>query len=358
MAHIDQALDVSYGTLQDIRRKTPPLTYAYSTFRFWNSFWRGGVKTVGDELEGHITLDTEGNARHSDWWADDATVKKNINAKYTLDWVHAENSMSWNLLEFDINSSPARIYNVWQQQYNACVRDLIEHMFGIIFTGPISASDVDRPYAINDWLTMGADGAAGSWVGYSGHYNDGSTPGATFNRGGIASSSSSNARWASWYADHDGDLDDSLLTILDGATMDLGFEGPTVPETLPIDKCKFAMYTTKNVRQKLNLFYAKSDDQMGYRRDSHFGTPTFNSIPMIHTPPLDTANVSVYGTDPIIGINHSLLYPVILRNWNFKITRTRDSKKHNVMTLFMDVAYQIWCENPRHSGFLISEQPE
>jgi hypothetical protein len=356
MAHLDQALDIAYGTLQDIRRKTPPLTYAYSTYMFWNSFWKGAVKTVGDQLEGYITLDSEGNARHSGWWDDDSTVKKNINKKFTADWVHAEGSMAWNLIEMDINSSPARIYNAWEQQYNACCRDIVEHMFPILFTGQTSSSDVDRPMGIGSILTLGTDGSTGGWTGYSGHYNDGSTPGATFNRYGIASSASSNSRWASWYADHDGDLDDSLLTILDGATMDLNFQAPTVPDGLPIDKCQFALYTTKNVRQKLNLFYAKSDDNMGYRPRDHFGVPSFNGIPMVYVPPLDTANVSIYGTDPIFGINHKLLYPVVLKGWNFKITKRPDSNKHNVMTLFMDIVYQLWCENPRHAGFCISQQ--
>lgn len=356
MAHLDQALDIAYGTLQDIRRRTPPLTYAYSTYSFWNSFWKSNVKTVGDVLEGYITLDSEGNARHSGWWDDDSTVKKNINKRFTADWVHAEGSMAWNLIEMDINSSPARIYNAWEQQYNACCRDLVEEIFPVLFTGQTSSSDENRPMGIGSILTIGTDDSTGGWTGYDGHYNDGSTPGATFNRYGLASSASSQSRWASWYADHDGDLDDSLLTILDGATMDLNFQAPIVPKGLPVDKCAFSMYTTKNVRQKLNLFYAKSDDNMGYHPRSHFGVPTFNGIPMEYCPPLDTANTSVYGTDPIFGINHNLLYPVVLKNWNFKITKRPDSNKHNVMTLFMDVVYQLWCENPRHAGFLINQQ--
>lgn len=97
---------------------------------------------------------------------------------------------------------------------------------------------------------------------------------------------------------------------------------------------------------------------MGYRPDQYNGAmPAFNSIPMVWTPPLDTANVSVYGTDPIIGINSNLLYPVVLRNWNFKISKRPDSNKHNVMTLFMDLVYQLFCENPRHAGMLISNHP-
>jgi hypothetical protein len=355
---LDQALDISYATMEDIRRKNPPLTYAYTTYAFWNRWWKGAQKSQGgDILEGHITLDTEGNARHSGLWAADATVKKNINTKFTIPWRHADGSMAWNFIELDINSGPARIYNVWDQQYKSCVRDLVDEMFTAVLTGPTSSSDNDLPYSMFDWLTIGTDGSTGGFTGYSGHYNDGSTPGATFNRGGIASSATSNARWASYYADHDGNIDDSLLQILDEACRKLNFQAPSTPEALDVDKVNFALYSTNNVAKKLNAFYAKSDDNMGYRPEGYQGVePAYKGIPLVYVPPLDTANTSVYGTDPILGMNHNLIYPVVHTNWNFKISKRPDSNRHNVMTLWMDVLYAVFCENPRSAGFLVNQQ--
>ena len=360
MISFDQALDISYGTLQRIRRKKPPLTYAYTTYATWNVWWKSGMQeTGGDKLEGHITLGSEDNARHSGFWAQDSTQKKNINERYRLSWKHADNSMAWNFIEMDINRAPERIYNVWEQQYNACMRDLIDDMFRVMFTGPTSSTDQDNPYSVFSWMSLGTEGSTGGFTGYSGRYNDGSTPGTTFNKGGIASSATVNPLWASYYADHDGNLDDSLLLILDEATRKLNFQAPQSPKGLPMDTCKFALYTNNNVIKNLKQFKANSDDNMGFRDDVYYGSnaATFNRIPMVYTPPLDEANVSVYGTDPILGLNHDLLYPCILKNWNFKIAKRPDCNRHNVMTLWMDTVYQIWCENPRHAGFLVSQHP-
>jgi len=359
MALIDKALDISYATLQDIRTKTPPMTYAYSTYAFWNAWWKNAVKTSGDVLEGMAVLGSEGNARHSGHWDDDSTVKKNITQRYRTNWVHADGSMVWNLIEMDINQSPNRIYDYWKTQYDACVRDLIDdELFPMIFTGKTSSTDENRPISVLQWLRLGTQSSTGGWTGYSGRYNDGSTPGTAFDVAGIASSSSVNPGWASYYADHQGNIDDSLLLILDNATLDLNFQAPVVPEKLPLDKISFGMYTSKNVITKLNQFYRKSDDNMGYRPNTYNGTiPSFNSVPLVYTPPLDTANVSVYGTDPIIGINSNLLYPTILKGWNFKISKQPVTNKHNVMSLFIDLEYQIFNNDPRKSGFLISNHP-
>ena len=353
-----QALDIGYGTLWDIRRKKPPLaTYAYSTYQFYNTFFKGNVKTVGKALEGHVTLDSEGNATHAGFWAQDALIKKNINSRYRLDWKLAYGGMLWNLIEQSINSKPAAIYDVWEQQYDSCVKDLVEELFDKIMVGPSSAADIDSPYGISTWLSQGTISTTGGFTGYYGCYNNGSgTPASSgFSKGGIASSATSNADWASYFADHDGNIDDSLLTILDEANRKLNFQPPVVPEKLPMERVTFAMYTNNNVIKKLNAFYAKADDQMGYRPNAHYGTPSFNRIPMVYCPPLDTANLDVYGTDPIFGLNHNVIYPVILRGWDFRITKRPDSNRHNVMSLFMDLVYQVWCNSsPKYAGYLIS----
>jgi len=321
----DQALDIGYGTLWDIRRKKPPLT-------------------------------------HAGFWAQDALIKKNINTRYRLDWKLAYGGMLWNLIEQSINSKPAAIYDVWQQQYDSCVKDLIEELFLKIIVGRSSSADGDSPYGISSWLSLGTNGNTGAFTGYRGCYNNGSgAPTAStdvFNKGGIASTATSNPDWASYFADHDGNIDDSLLTILDEANRKLNFQPPVVPEKLPMERVTFAMYTNNNVIKKLNAFYAKADDQMGYRPNAHYGTPSFNRIPMVYCPPLDSANLDVYGTDPIFGLNHNVIYPVILRGWDFRITKRPDSNRHNVMSLFMDLVYQVWCNtSPKYAGYLVTNSP-
>ena len=356
MAEINfsQALDIAYATLWDIRRKQPPLaTYAYSNYQFYNTFFKGNVKTVGKALEGHVTLESEGNATHSGFWSQDDLIKKNINQRYRLGWAKATGGMMWNLIEQDINQSPAQIYDVWKQQYDSCVKDMVEEVLDAVINGQTSSSDTNRPMSVFQWIGMGTTGSTGGFTGYYGCYNDGNTPGTAFNKGGINATTYTD--WANYFADHDGNTDDSLLTILDTATRKLNFQPPMIPEKLQVDKLNYACYTNDNVIKKLNAFFAKSDDNMGYRPDAHYGTPAFNRIPMVYCPPLDTANVSVYGTDPILGLNHNFIYPVILKNWDFRITKQPANLRHTVMELYMDLVYQIWCNSsPKYAGFLVT----
>lgn len=349
-----QALDVAYATLWDIRRKKPPLaTYAYSNYQFYNTFFKGNVKTVGKALEGHVTLDSEGNATHSGFWAQDDLIKKNINQRYRLGWAKASGGMMWNMIEQDINQSPAQIYNVWQQQYDSCVKDLVEEVLDAVINGRTSSSDENRPYSILQWIGLGTTGSTGGFTGYYGCYNDGSTPGTAFDKGGIDATTYTD--WANYFADHDGDISDSLLTIVDTATRKLNFQPPMMPEKLPVDRMLYALYTNDNVIKKLNAYFAKSDDNMGYHPSAHYNTPSINRIPLVYTPPFDTANTSVYGTDPILGLNHNFIYPVILRNWDFNITRQPASNRHTVMELYMDLVYQVWCNSsPKYAGFLVT----
>lgn len=350
-----QALDVKKGTLEAILRRSPPLaTYAYSTYQFWNTYFKGNVQYVGDKLVGNVTLSSEGNVSTGGFYSPDALVKKNINKKYELEWKRSSAGMLYSLIEQDINKSPLQIYNVTEQQEKSMVKDLVEEVMLNCLVGATSSSDEDSPYSVTNWLSLGTDGNTGGFSGYYSQYNDGSTTGASFLKGGINGSTYSD--WASYFSDHEGNIDDSLLTLLDLANLELNFQPPVIPRSLPMERVVFACYTNKNVISKLNAFYAKADDNMGYHPTSHYGTPVIsNGIPLVYCPPFNTANTSVYGTDPIIGINHNVLYPVILKDWNFRVATRPVADNHTMETLFMDLVYQNWCNSsPKYAGYMVT----
>lgn len=356
------ATDIWNATLQKIVTKMPALaTFAYTNYEFYNMFFRNALKVKGgDQLEGHITLDSEGNARLVGIWDQDTLKKSNIQKKYTADWRQAKGGMLWNLMETSINSGAEKIYDVFESQYKSAIKDIIETVYLTLLTGPTSSNDSDSPNSVFSWIPFGTQGSTGGWTGYSGHYNDGGgASAATFNRGGLESSASVNPGWASYYADHAGNIDESLLSILDTAVRKLNFKAPIIPQAIGQENglVNFSMYSTNNVMSKLNMFYAKSDDNMGYNRDSHWGTPTFKSIPFAYCDILDTARTSIYGTDPILGLNHSNIYPVIHQDWNFKEIDGKDPNRAVVLQKLIYLRYQIWCENPRYAGFLVSQHP-
>lgn len=364
-ADFDLALDYFNATLQNIITKKPALaTFAYRKWPLFNIFFQNAKKEKGgDSLEGHITLDSEGNAKLVGIWDQDTLIKKNINRKYTAAWRQAKGGLVWNLMETTINAGAQKIYDVLDTQYCSAMKDILEAIYLTLVTGPTGANDFESPNSINTWLRVGTASSTGGWTGYQSRYNDGSTPGTAYDTAGLASSSSVNTGWASYYADHLGNIDESLLTLLDTAVRKLAFQAPQVPGVkavgteLGLGLADFSMYTSDNVIKKLNTFYVKSDDNMGYRPDSHYGTPTFRSIPFSYVDLFDTARTSLYGTDPIFGINHSQLYPIIHQDWNFEELSGVDPTRAVVMQKLIYVRYQMWCENPQDAGFLISQHP-
>lgn len=355
---IEQATDVLQATLESIKKDSCPLTYLYSSYALFNSLWKDRMKVEGgDKVERFITLKDEGNAKHQGNWEKDTHNVINTDENIVVDWRRASSNFSYNTIEMDMNKGNAAIYNKVQNKYNNTIREVVDEVFEAALVTPSSASDKLNPQGLPAWLSIGTDDSTGGWTGYSARYNDGSTPGTAYNSGTIASSATSNARWASYYADHNGDIDDSLLVLLDRACRKLNFQGPTHPEKLPGPTFNFSLYSNDNIIGSLNLLYKQSDDQAGYRMSEHFGFPNFKGIPFTYCDMFDTANVSVYGTDPIFGINHELYYPVVLNNWDFKIGKPRSrDEQHVVLTVDVDLVYNYVCENRRRAGFLINQQ--
>jgi len=350
-----QAVDITHGTLQNIRKNSCPLTYLYNTYNFFNTFWKNRMKVQGGkEIEREIALVDEGNAGLKNRWADDTHNVKNITKKYKVDWRFAKGNYSYNWPEMDLNNGPEKIFDVLQLKYNNALREMSDAIYLACILSPTSSSDEDNPHGIMSWLPYGTDDATGSWCGTSGHYNDSS--GTSFDVGGISASTYS--RWASYYGDHNGDLDDSLLSQLDTATRKLHFEGPQFPEKIPgPSNQKFSLYSNDNVIKSVNLLYAKSDDQMGYRIGAHFGRPSFKGMTFEYVDILDTARTYQYGTDPIIGINHDLIYPVVHSGWDFKVHKpTKRDDNHLVLTGYIDLQFAIICDNRRRAGFLLNQQ--
>lgn len=359
-AEFAKALDVWNATLQHIMEAKPALeNFAYNKYDLFNVFFRYAKKVKGgDHLEGHITLDNEDNADFVGMWDQDTLAKKNIDSKYTLDWRQAKGGMLWNLMETSLNSGKEKIFDVIDQQYDSCYVDLIDKIYGRILTGPTSATDVKSPYSIFSWLPWGTAASTGGWTGYDGHYNDGgAASAATFDRGGLSCASGTRDNWASWSADHEGDLDDNLYTLLERAVRQLSFHAPTHPRKFGDDGAGvgYSMYTNDNVHSALSSLNAKSDDQFGYRVNEHYGIPSFKGIPFGYVDLFDTANTSVYGTNPIVGLNHNQIYPVVHPEWDFKELDVRDPNRAVVMQKLIYVMFNIWCRNPKRAGFLISQ---
>lgn len=358
---LQQAVDFANATLQHFAAKKPAMTYLYENYSALNDFFGSTIKVQGgDYIEDHVNLGDEGNAQHAGRWDEDTHNVVNIEKKYRTDWVLSKTNLSYNLIEQSLNAgAKEKIFDMVQNKYDNMCREWADDVVQKLISTPASSEDKLTPVGISGWLPLGTNGSTGGWTGYTADYGDTSA----FNVGGLSCSSSVNPRWASYYADHDGNIDDSLFLLLFKAMQKLNFHGPKVPKMLDLSTpgvdAKFDMYTSLNVQAQLAQLYAKADDQMGFRPQVHYGVPHFMNIPLNYWPILDTADTTRYGTDPIFGVNHQLLYPVVHSDWSWKITppiNRAPGGQHLVMTVYGDLLYAIHGRNRRHMGFLISQQ--
>ena len=85
--------------------------------------------------------------------------------------------------------------------------------------------------------------------------------------------------------------------------------------------------------------------------------PLPGAIRLVWVDILDTQRDSIYGADPIFGINLNTLYPTYLKGWNMTLTDNDNSNRHLVGQKFIDFGGHVWSDVPSKAGFLISQRP-
>ncbi len=356
--------DIFHGTLEKFMAKEPVLVHAYETYEDMNMYMKDHMQVTGDELKGFVTTGTVGNAGWSNPWAKDSLIVKNITKEYSLSpFKHLKGGMAFNKVEVSANSGPERIFDVVKHQYRKAKAEVVDSWRQAMWSGPSSAADVTSGYGIPTWLTLGTQLSTGGWTGYTSRYNDGNTPGTSFSTAGLASTAAVVPEFASYYADHQGDLDESMFRIVNEALMRQNFKAPVLLGVGGQPKVNYACFTTKNMILTLNQLYFKLNSQVGPSPMSGGYYPLSNTmvpgaIPLVWSDILDTAQVDLYGTDPIYGVNMTQLYPVYLKDWNFALSNDTASDRHLVEQRFIDYAGQpAWCDSRHHAGFLISNHP-
>jgi len=362
-------LDVLHGTLERFMIKEPPLTYAYETYEDLNIWMHPQIMQVtGDELKGFITTGTVGNAGAKNPWAEDSIVVKNITKEYGVTpYKHYNGAMAFNKMEVSANSGPEKIFDVVKLQYRKAKAELIDALRLAYWTGPTSAADVDAMYSIPCWLAMGTVSSTGGYTGYKARYNDaavaGGAAGTAFSKGGLNSTSTLNPEMANYFADHQGNLDESLMRLCNEAMMRLNFKPPRdVPDPVLARVNRYACFTSKNVMLTLNALYQKLNSNVGPNMFANGYYPLSmiplpGSIRLVWVDILDTQRDAIYGADPIFGINMNVLYPTYLKGWNMTLTNNDNSNRHLVGQKFIDFGGQTWCDVPSKAGFLITDRP-
>ena len=365
----EQNLDVIHGTLERFMIKEPPLTYAYETYEDLNIWMHPQIMQVtGDELKGFITTGTVGNAGAKNPWAEDSIIVKNITKEYSITpFKHYQGAMAFNKMEVSANSGPEKIFDTVKLQYRKAKAELIDALRLAYWTGPTSAADVDAMYSIPCWLPLGTNGSTGGYTGYKARYNDaavaGNVAGTSFSKGNLNSTAALNPEMASYYADHQGNIDESLMRIVNEALMRLNFSPPVdVPDPVLSKANRYACFSSKNVMLTLNVLYRALNSQVGPNMFANGYYPLSmiplpGAIRLVWVDILDTRRDAIYGADPIFGINMNTVYPTYLKGWNMRLTDNDNAGRHLVGQKFIDFGGQVFCDVPSKAGFLISDCP-
>lgn len=358
---IDHAIDVGYSTFAAHLKDDLQMTFADPNFQPLNVLF-DEHKTIldgGDEVKGWITLGDTGNFKHvSSGWEEDSDNTVNTDEEWKVNWTNATTNMSYSAIELAMcGDDDLKTYRYIDGKKQNMIREFAEGTRDKLFLSPTSSSDKTSPHGIPSWLPLGTSASTGGWTGYSARYNDGSTPGTAYNRGGIASTSSSNARYATAFASHAGNLGDNLNTLIDQMNIRTMFIPPTVPQSISEKSTQSnrRYFSSLVVISNLNQLLSKSDDKLGNLAKYH-GLTEYAGTPICYAKALDTANVSLYGTNPFYAVNMDWLDVRILRDRNFITTKPtpRDSY-HNIIKICMDLTYcVVGCRNPQRLGFLIT----
>jgi len=362
---IEQAIDLGYATLQAFDQDALQMTLKHPTYEVINKWFKGDKKVLdgGDVVKSYISLKDTGNAQHVRMYDTDTPNLANVDKEITVNWTHAQSSFSYSLKELAMNlGNKRRIYNLLKQRRDNCYREFGDLLEEAAWKTPSSASDDKQPHGIPAWLVQSdADGSTGDFTGYVGDYTVAvnSTESAYGTVGGIPCTSTTNARWANWYADHNNQLNDTILKTLRQAIRKTKFQTPIIAKQAIDPESSFSnfrLYTTSNMLDNLEEIAFKSDDRVGSDLGKYAGAVTFKNLPFVYVDSLDTPLKYVYGADPIFGVSHDHFNPVVLENENFRTNKPMNKVgQHNVMTVYIDLSYAYMCDNRRTGGFLISD---
>ena len=361
---IDQAIDLGYATLQAFEQDAVEVALKHQTYEVVNRWFAGDKKNLGGgkKVTWDLTVKDTGNGQHVNMYETDTPNVANVNVEGEVNWVHYQNSFSYSVKELAMNlGNKTRIFNLFKNRRMNCARESADDLEEAAWKTPASATDSRVPHGIPAWICQADTSAVtGEFEGYLPDYTTSTDAESAYTTiGGLACSSTTNARWANWYANHSNNLDDSLMKILRKAFRKTKFQTPRVagqaidPKS---DFSNFRLYTNSAVLDEIEELATKSDDRLGYDLGKYAGATIFKGIPFMYIDSLDTELTYVYGKNPIFGVNHNHFMPIVLANENFRWNKPMNKVgQHNVMTVYLDLSYAYVCKNRRSGGFLLSQ---
>jgi len=356
---MDQALDVGKSVFAAHKKDDLQMTFAETNYQALNDCF-GKDKTIlqgGDQIKSWITLKDTGNAKMSGTgWEEDAHNTVNVNTEVISKWRQATTNTDYSRIELGYcQDDKLRTYRYLQGQQLNMFREFADMLYEKIWTTPVNAADKLNPEGIAAWLSMGTD-TEGGFTGYQAQY---SGAGTAYDIGGVSCAADDKPRWASYYGNHNGELGDNLIDLIDLAMMKTKFNPPIIPQKVdnPTNMHNFRFFTNAKIRRNINALLRKSDDRIGSDLAKYSGVPFYQGIPVIWVEPLDTNQAYSWDADPLFGVHMDYFKTYISKANNFVISppKARDGQ-HNIISVFLDLSFTFHCVNRQRLGFLLSNR--
>jgi len=359
-----QAIDLCTATLAKFNQDDVAQYLVHPTYEVINRWFATDKKVLGGgkSVTWDLNLKETGNGKFTRMYDIDTPAVANTVKEGNVAWTHYQNSFSWELSELAVNQdNPTRIFDLLKNRRIQCIRETCDDLEESAWKTPEDSTDDLHPHGLPGWLVQADADSGDGFVGYVGDYtNSGDTESAYSTVGGLACTSTTNAMWANYYYDHNGNIDYTLLKALAKTMRKIGFKTPKLAGDAIDPRSSVAnlrIYTTDDVIGTLEDLAIKADDRVGNDLGKYAGNVVFKNHPLIYVDSLDTELTYVYGKNPIFLVNHEHFYPIILSGMNFKWSSPipGGNTQHNTLTVFLDLMFAYVCKNRRAGGALLSQ---
>lgn len=288
----------------------------------------------GAQIEWRVQIGTSGAAQNIGLYA---TITPNVgNTFYTasIPWRNSTSNYSFDRREFEMNRDPSRIVNLIQGRRLDAFVDMAKLVETNFWGKPADSTDAVTPYGIKYWLVYN------STDGFTG----GDATGFTAGPGGLSSNTYS--EWKNYSATYTNVTKSDLVTKWRKAATLTKFESP-VPDEEPqqgrTGSSRYGFYTNYSVLGTLETLLENQNDNLGNDLASKDGQTMFRRMPVQYVPQLDSE-----ATNPIIGVDWNVFYPVVLKDENMREGKPRvPSNQPSVSVVDLDLTYNIKCTNRR-----------
>ena len=353
---VAEAIDLGHLTLNSFKRDEFEYVLTHHGYPICNRLFSGRDVDIqtGKLITRSIVLGSTGNADHVKLFESDEQNITNITEEIQVPWKHAKSSFSWELREIMVQNGPEGYISLMKVRNTNMYAELADEIELRGWLSPDSSTDKDNPFGIPYWLVTGAAAEEG-FHGDNPRYADGNE--ITAGAGNIDTDDFSG--WKNYYSDYD-EVNDDFLKRLSRAFRKTKFKSPTMVDSKTgTINSPFTLHSNDSVIGDLEDLALKSDDRVGADLGKYAGAVVFKRIPIEYVDNLDTDatgyDENCHGINPIYGVNWNYFEPVILKGDNFRRNKPiNDREQHNVMTVFVDLTWNIVCTNRRKAGFVIS----